>query len=111
MLKLRRALAISRADCPAIRFHASFRSSNINHWLDRKHHPRTKLERRAFLREMKHVRLFVERTPNAVPRVFSHRGKALFLTILLDGRADVTKSFAGQCLLYTNLCAALRHIY
>ena len=52
MLKLSRTLAISRADRPAIRFHARFRSSGINHRLDSKHRPRAKLERRPFLRKM-----------------------------------------------------------
>src|SRR5437588_3763564 len=111
MLKLRRAFAVSRTHCPAIRPHARFWSASINHRLNRKHHPWTQLECRAFLREMEHIGLLVERTPNAMPCILSHRGKALFLTIFLNDSPNITEGLSRLRLLDTKFRAALCHIH
>src|SRR5216683_1323234 len=110
MLKLSGTLAIRRTDRPAIRAHARLSASRVNHRFDRKNHARLELYARTPLTVVKDIWLFVQRTANSVPGIFSHRRKALRLTILLNHCSNIAQVLARTRLLNAKLHAALRYI-
>src|SRR5207302_388346 len=66
---------------------------------------------RTFLAEVKHVWFLMQRTANAVPGIFSHRGIAIFLGVCLDCCANVAHVLAGTRLLDAKLQAAPGYLH
>src|SRR5436305_14712554 len=111
MLKLHRALAISRTDAPAIRAHSCLGSARVYHWFDGKNHAGPQLHACTFLAEVKHVWFLMQRTANAVPGIFSHRGIAMFLGVYLDCRANIAQVVTGARLLDAQFQATSGYIH
>src|SRR5579884_610948 len=111
MLELRGARAICRADRPAVGHDSGLVAASVYHWFHSEDH--AGLEPQASMRatEVRHLRVFVQRMTNAMSDKLAYRGEAVGFGIVLNGRADVTKSLPGACLFNTQFHAALRHVH